>query len=63
MRKLADGIIEAQVRGIAEMKRMIARPDARPTADGPRTFREISGMGMRPRHGFDLKPTRSERLG
>ena len=36
VRKLADGIIDAQVREIAEMKRMIARLQTRPTAkDAP----------------------------
>lgn len=32
VRKLADGIIDAQVREIAEMKRLIARLEAHPTA-------------------------------
>lgn len=31
VRKLADGIIDAQIREIAEMDRMIARPEAKPT--------------------------------
>jgi hypothetical protein len=36
VRKLADGIIDAQVREIAEMKRMIARLEAQPSpADAP----------------------------
>ena len=34
VRKLADGIINAQVREIAEMKRMIARLEATPTLKG-----------------------------
>ncbi len=34
VRKLADGIIDAQVREIAEMKKMIARLEARPTPNG-----------------------------
>ena len=34
VRKLADGIIDAQVREITEMKRMIARLEARPTPNG-----------------------------
>ena len=34
VRKLADGIINAQVREIAEMKRMIARLEATPTPKG-----------------------------
>ncbi|WP_114228587.1 MULTISPECIES: DUF305 domain-containing protein [Sphingomonas] len=34
VRRLADGIIDAQVREIAEMKRMIARLEAHPTAAG-----------------------------
>ena len=34
VRKLADGIIDAQVREIVEMKRLIARLDAHPTPDG-----------------------------
>ncbi|WP_298814259.1 DUF305 domain-containing protein [uncultured Sphingomonas sp.] len=33
VRKLADGIIDAQVREIAQMKRAIARLEAHPTAD------------------------------
>ena len=34
VRKLADGIIDAQVREIAEMKAMIARLEANPVPDG-----------------------------
>jgi len=34
VRKLADGIIDAQVREIAEMKRLIAKLEAYPTPDG-----------------------------
>ncbi len=34
VRKLADGIIDAQVREIAEMKRYIARLERRPTSPG-----------------------------
>lgn len=34
VRRLADGIIDAQVREIAEMKRLIARLEAQPTPDG-----------------------------
>lgn len=34
VRKLADGIIDAQVREIAQMKRMIARLKAHPTSSG-----------------------------
>ena len=34
VRRLADGIIDAQVREIAEMKRLIARIEARPTPAG-----------------------------
>lgn len=34
VRKLADGIIDAQVREIAEMKQMIARLQTRPTPNG-----------------------------
>jgi hypothetical protein len=34
VRKLADGIIDAQVREIAEMKAMIARLEAKPTPNG-----------------------------
>ncbi len=33
VRKLADGIIDAQVREITDMKRLIARLEARPTPD------------------------------
>jgi ABC-type nickel/cobalt efflux system permease component RcnA len=34
VRKLADGIIDAQVREITDMKRLIARLEAHPTPDG-----------------------------
>ncbi|WP_375292561.1 DUF305 domain-containing protein [Sphingomonas melonis] len=34
VRRLADGIIDAQVREITEMKRLIARLEARPTPSG-----------------------------
>ncbi|MEO6247311.1 MAG: DUF305 domain-containing protein [Sphingomicrobium sp.] len=34
VRKLADGIIDAQVREITQMKRLIARLEAHPTANG-----------------------------
>lgn len=34
MRKLADGIIKAQIREIAEMKSLIAELEYRPTPDG-----------------------------
>ncbi|MCP1773578.1 uncharacterized protein (DUF305 family) [Bradyrhizobium japonicum] len=34
VRKLADGIIEAQVREIGEMKRLIAELESKPTPDG-----------------------------
>ncbi len=34
VRKLADGIIDAQVREITEMKRLIARLEAQPTPNG-----------------------------
>lgn len=34
VRRLADGIIDAQVREITEMKRLIARLEAQPTPDG-----------------------------
>ena len=34
VRKLADGIIDAQVREITEIKRLIARLEARPTPNG-----------------------------
>ena len=34
VRRLADGIIDAQVREITEMKRLIARLEAHPTPDG-----------------------------
>ena len=36
VRKLADGIIDAQVREIADMKRLIARLEAHPTPNGAR---------------------------
>lgn len=34
VRKLADGIIKAQIREIAEMKSLIAELEYRPTPDG-----------------------------
>ncbi len=48
VRKLADGIIDAQVREIAEMKQMIARLQARPTANGAPDLPSYRDRGASP---------------
>lgn len=48
VRKLADGIIDAQVREIAQMKRMIARLEARPTPSGAPDLPSYRDKGAKP---------------
>lgn len=48
VRKLADGIIDAQVREIAEMKKMIARLQARPTPNGAPDLPSYRDRGASP---------------
>lgn len=48
VRKLADGIIDAQVREIAEMKRYIARLEAHPTANGAPDLRSYRDRQVPP---------------
>ena len=48
VRKLADGIIDAQVREIAEMKRYIARLEAQPTANGAPDLRSYRDRQVPP---------------
>ncbi|MEO6092741.1 MAG: DUF305 domain-containing protein, partial [Novosphingobium sp.] len=48
VRKLADGIIDAQVREIAEMKHMIARLQARPTPTGAPDLPSYRDRGASP---------------
>ncbi len=48
VRKLADGIIEAQVREIAQMKRMIARLEAHPTPDDAPDLPSYRDKGVAP---------------
>ncbi|MEP7313099.1 MAG: DUF305 domain-containing protein [Pseudomonadota bacterium] len=48
VRKLANGIIDAQVREIVEMKRMIARLQATPTADDARDLPSYRDRGDPP---------------
>ena len=48
VRKLADGIIDAQVREIAEMKAMIARLEARPTPNGAPDLPSYRDTGATP---------------
>ncbi|WP_198162018.1 DUF305 domain-containing protein [Sphingomonas sp. TDK1] len=48
VRRLADGIIDAQVREIAEMKRMIARLEANPVAAGAPDLRSYRDLGTQP---------------
>ena len=48
VRKLADGIIDAQVREITEMKRLIARLEAHPTPDGARDLPSYRDKGVPP---------------
>lgn len=48
VRKLADGIIDAQVREIAEMKQMIARLQAKPTPSGTPDLPSYRDRGASP---------------
>jgi hypothetical protein len=48
VRKLADGIIDAQVREITEMKRMIARLEANPTPKGAPDLPSYRDKGAAP---------------
>jgi hypothetical protein len=48
VRKLADGIIDAQVREIAEMKQLIAKLDAHPTPDGAPDLPSYRDKGVPP---------------
>jgi Na+/proline symporter len=48
VRKLADGIIDAQVREIAEMKAMIARLEAQPTPNGAPDLPSYRDEGVAP---------------
>lgn len=48
VRKLADGIIDAQVREIAEMKRYIARLEAQPTVNGAPDLRSYRDRQVAP---------------
>jgi hypothetical protein len=48
VRRLADRIIDAQVREIAEMKRLIARLEARPTPDGAADLPSYRDRGASP---------------
>ncbi|HTH29628.1 MAG TPA: DUF305 domain-containing protein [Sphingobium sp.] len=48
VRRLADRIIDAQVREIAEMKRLIARLEARPTPDGAADMPSYRDRGVSP---------------
>lgn len=48
VRKLADGIIDAQVREIAEMKQMIARLQVRPTPNGAPDLPSYRDRGASP---------------
>ncbi|TPG12850.1 DUF305 domain-containing protein [Sphingomonas oligophenolica] len=48
VRKLADGIIDAQVREIAEMKAMITRLEARPTPTGAPDLPSYQEAGAAP---------------
>jgi hypothetical protein len=50
VRKLADGIIEAQVREIGEMKSLIAELEAHPVPDNAPTFHPIASEAPRRRH-------------
>ena len=58
MRKLADKIIDAQLREIAEMKRMIARLEANPPPDGSPDLPSYRDNGVPP-----PPPTTSEEAG
>ncbi len=48
VRKLADGIIDAQVREIAQMKRMIARLESHPTPNGTPDLPSYRDKGATP---------------
>ncbi|QSR16505.1 DUF305 domain-containing protein [Novosphingobium sp. KA1] len=48
VRRLADGIIDAQVREIAQMKRMIARLQANPVPAGAPDLSSYRDLGTRP---------------
>lgn len=48
VRRLADGIIDAQVREIAQMKRMTARLQANPVPAGAPDLKSCSDLGTRP---------------
>jgi len=48
VRKLADGIIDAQVREITDMKRMIARLEAHPTPTGAPDLPSYRDKGVAP---------------
>ena len=48
VRKLADGIIDAQVREIAEMNRLIARLEAHPTPSGAPDLQSYRDRGVPP---------------
>ena len=48
VRKLADGIIDAQVREITQMKRMIAKLEAQPTPDGAPDLPSYRDKGVAP---------------
>lgn len=48
VRRLADGIIDAQVREIIEMKRMVARLEAHPTLDGAPDIPSYRTQGVAP---------------
>lgn len=48
VRKLADGIIDAQVREVTEMKRLIARLEAHPTPDGAPDLPSYRDKGVPP---------------
>jgi len=48
VRKLADGIIDAQVREITDMKRMIARLEAHPTPNGAPDLPSYRDKGVAP---------------
>lgn len=48
VRKLADGIIDAQVREITEMKRLIGRLEAHPTPNGAPDLPSYRDLGVPP---------------
>lgn len=48
VRRLADGIIDAQVREIAQMQQMIARLEARPVDDGANDIPSYRDQQCRP---------------